>query len=154
MSYLNDIDNLLMDRHVIIPFLKKSGPNELAQEFCRYGHVAIDKARIVANQLNMTREQFDTMDHKELCKLLKGILGKDVETIHKLEGMRNPPKDLRPKRPPQIYGTHNQRLDRVTPAKKNTATRVRTYNQLKHRGDTPNPYCVHNSPAGSEPARK
>jgi len=143
-----------MDDSKPIPLSKKSAPEEMAQVFCKFGHIGIDNARIIANKLNMTMEKFDTMDHNELCKLLKGILGKDIQTFHKLQGMRNPPKDLRPIRPPQIYGTHSQRLDRVTLAKKNTATRVRTYNKLKPKGDTRNPYCVQNSSAGSEPARK
>jgi len=50
--------------------LKPSAYAQLADVFTRYASVPKDDAYKIANLLNITVEEFDTMDYTELCKML------------------------------------------------------------------------------------
>jgi len=148
-----------------IPFLKQSGPEEVAQMFRRSG-VSIDIARDIAKQLNMNREKFDYMNDKDFVALVQKKWPAEFDTISKLKAM----VAKMPTREKQFYDTHNPLLDRKDPPPKINPTRhlldgmhlppqsnrtrhhneitkhvrTRTFNRGKYEDAPKNPYCVKN----------
>ena len=148
-----------------IPFLKKSGPEEVAQMFRRSG-VSIDIARDIAKQLNMNREKFDHMNHEDFVAWVQKKWPNECDTIRKLKAM----VAKMPTREKQFYDTHNPLLDRKDPPPKINPTRhlldgmhlppqinrtrhhnvptkharPRTFNQCNFEDAAKNPYCVNN----------